>query len=220
MKPVTKFKCLVALLLIAAGTQPLFAQTKANVFDEKTPITWLGIDFSQVQFIGSPMKGLASNKGMVTNDEFRDVFTVEWNQLFIDEMKKYDVAKAVHRPAVKYAIDVTMKTNKQLTKKEFFTNDPSKFKIINESNIADLVKKYDFQNNDGIGMMFFVEGMSKGQSSVGVWVTFVDMKSKNVLFTTYETEKPGGFGFRNYWAKPFYTIIKEMDSNFKRWSKM
>jgi hypothetical protein len=219
MKSTAKLKSLIAFLFVVVSSQTLLAQTKANIFDEQTPITWLGLDFSQTKFIGAATKGVVSDKGTVSNDEFRDVFTYQWNELFIDEMKKYDVAKAVHRKSVKYAIDVTIKANKALTKKDFFSNNPSDFKLINESTIADLVKNYDFQNNEGIGMMFFVEGMSKGQEAVGVWVTFVDMKSKTVLLTDYQTEKPGGFGFRNYWAKPFYVIIKEMDSKFKRMNK-
>jgi len=219
MKPTTKFKYLIALLFIAVNAQSLLAQTKADIFDEKKPIAWLGVDYSQTRFIGDPTKGIASNKGTVTNDEFREVFTFQWNELFVDEQKKYDVAKAVHRESVKYAIDVAMKANKELTKKDFFSNNPSDFKTLDAAKIADVVSKYDFQKNDGIGLIFFVEGMSKGQASMGVWVTFVDMKSKTVLLTDYQTGKPGGFGFRNYWAKPLYTIIKDMESNFKRMNR-
>jgi hypothetical protein len=134
-------------------------------------------------------------------------------------MKKYDVAKAVHRPTVKYDIDVALNANKALADKNFYSNSPSDFKTIDETTIDNLVKNYNFKNDDGIGLIFFVEGMSKGAESVGVWVTFVDMKSKTVLLTSYQTEKPGGFGFRNYWAKPFYEIIKNMESNFNKMNK-
>lgn len=212
MKPLAKFKWLAALFFISVSAQTLSAQSKkADIFDEKVPITWLGVDYSQTKFIGSATKGVTSNNGTVSNDEFRDVFILQWNYLFIDEMKKYDVAKAVHRASVKYAIDPVMKANKALTAKDFFSNNPSDFKTINEATIADAVKKYDFQNNEGIGMMFFVEGMDKGIASEGIWVTFVDMKTKTVLLTSYQTGKPGGFGFRNYWAKPLFTVLKEMD---------
>ncbi|HTD40079.1 MAG TPA: hypothetical protein VK671_05625 [Mucilaginibacter sp.] len=214
MKPVAKFKWLVALFFIAVNAQSVLAQSKkADIFDEKVPITWLGVDYSQTKFIGSPTKGVSGNNGTVSNDEFRDVFILQWNYLFIDEMKKYDVAKAVHRASVKYAIDPVIKSNKALTTKDFFSANPSDFKLINEATIADAVKKYDFQNNEGIGMMFFVEGMDKGIASEGIWVTFVDMKSKTVLLTSYQTAKPGGFGFRNYWAKPLFMVLKEMDLN-------
>lgn len=219
MKSITKLKWLIALLFIAVNSQSLLAQTKADIFDEKIPITFLGVDYSQVKFIGAPTKGIVAtkNNGEVSNDEFRLVFCVQWNQLFIDEIKKYDIAKAVHRGSVKYAIDVALKANQALTTKDFFSNNPSDFKLLDESAIANLVKNYDFQKNEGLGLIFFVEGMSKGLEKEGVWVTFVDMKSKTMLSTTYLTEKPGGFGFRNYWAKPLYEIVKNMESNFKKW---
>jgi len=215
MKTVSKFKWLLALLLITVSSKSLFAQTKADVFDEKVPVTWLGVDYSQTKFIGSA----SSKDAPISNDEFRDMYTTSWNYLFINEQKKYDVAKAIHRQSVKYAIDVALSANKNLTKKDFFSNNPSDFHLLKEADIANVVKNYDFQKADGIGLIFFVEGVSKGMDSMGVWVTFVDIKSKTVLYTNYVTGKPGGFGFRNYWAKPLFTTLKDMEDNFNRWSK-
>lgn len=213
MKSITKLKWLIALLFIAVNAQTISAQTKADIFDPTKPITWLGVDYSLTKFIG-----VANSKesGMIGNDEFRDVYTLGWNYLFVTEQKKYDVAKAVNRPTVIYATEVAININKAL-KKEFFDNNPGDFKLLTEADIVKAVKNYDFQNKDGIGMMFFVEGMSKGISSMGIWVTFVNMKTKTVLLTTYQTGKPGGFGFRNYWAKPLYTVLKDMESNFTKW---
>jgi len=225
MKPFTKLKWLIALLFIIVHSRSVSAQTKADIFNPDVPITFLGVDYSQAKFIGTPTNTSVSfnawtvvstkNNGVVTKDEFRDSYTVQWNQLFIDEEKKYNVAKALHRTSVKYAIDVCINANKKLTQKEFFSNNPGDFKTINESAIAEAVKNYDFMNNQGIGMLFFVEGMNKGTAEEGMWITFVDMKSKTVLFTTYESSKGQGSGFRNYWAKPLYVALKEMD--IKKW---
>lgn len=231
MKLSAKLKWPIAILLVFANAQLLFAQlTKADVFDEKTPITWLGIDFSLTKFIGSANQGSIAEgvkslfhkkddaaDDQITNTGFRDTYTTAWNQLFVDEIKKYDVAKAVHRESVKYALDVAIKSNKALTNKDFFSNNPSDFKRLTEDSIAAAVKKYDFQNNDGIGLIFFVEGMSKGLASAGMWVTFVNIKTKTVLLTKYQTAKPGGAGFKNYWARTFYLVIKDMESDFKKW---
>jgi hypothetical protein len=205
MKRIAKFKYIAALFFLAANGQSLLAQTNTKI-DASTPITWLGVDYSQAKFIGSATQ--FENAGKITNAEFQNVYTVAWNQLFINEQKKYDVASALHRSSVKYDIDVALKANAAL-QKDFFSNNPSDFKTLDASKIADIVSKYNFGNDQGIGLIFFVEGMSKGAGSEGVWVTFVDMKSKTVLSTDYRTGKPGGFGFRNYWAKPLYTILKE-----------
>jgi len=207
MKPYAKFKWLIALLLIGVNAKPLFAQSKSDLTDPKVPITWLGVDYSQTKFIGSPSQ--FKELGSISNEEFRYKYTDAWNMLFVNEQKKYDVAKALHRGSINYAIDVSQKTNNAL-KKDFFSNNPGDFKKLTEQDISNVVKNYDFQNNSGIGLIFFVEGMSKGMESMGIWVTYVDMKSKTVIQTTYKTAKPGGIGFKNYWAKPLYTILKEM----------
>jgi len=225
MKPITKLKLLIAVLLISVSTKTLFAQTKADIFDKNVPVTWLGVDYSLTTFIGTPTNvELAfspwtvvkkTGESVVTKDEFRNSFTVQWNQLFIDEEKKYDVAKAINRSAVKYAIDVCINANKKLTQKEFFSNSPSDFHTKTEADVANAVKNYDFQGHTGIGMMYFVEGMDKGTAEEGFWITFVDMGSKTVLATKYESSKGQGSGFRNFWAKPLYVALKEM--NLKKW---
>ena len=217
MKPVTKLMLLATLFIISANTQSLFAQSKADVFDQNKTITWLGLDFSQTKFIGDATQ--FEGEGKVTNEKFKSAYTVAWNELFITEQKKYDVAKAIHRSTIQYDIDVALKSNEKLTQKDFFSNNPGDFKKLTEQDISNVVKNYDFQNNTGTGLMFFVEGMSKGMESMGIWVTFVDMKSKTMLLTVYETSKPGGFGFRNYWAKPLYTTLKDIEDNYKSWSK-
>ena len=140
---------------------------------------------------------------------------MQWTQLFIDEEKKYDIAKAIDRSSVNYAIDVCENANKKLTKKEFFSDNPGDFHTKTEADIDNAVKDYDFKNNKGIGMLFFVEGMNKGTAEEGIWVTFVDMSSKTVLLTKFVSSKGQGAGFRNYWAKPLYVALKEM--NLKKW---
>ena len=218
MKQNLKLACIITLLTLAANISSSFAQTKADIFDDKTPVTWLGIDFSQTRFVGTA--SMFANGGQMTNAEFRDIMTRSWNELFINEPKKYDVAKALHRTTVTYAIDVAEKANAALASKDFFTNNPGDFKTLNEAAIGDVVKNYDFQGHEGIGLIFFVEGMSKGQKATGLWVTFVDMKSKTVLLTKYVTQEPGGFGFRNYWAKPFYITLKKLGSDYySDWKK-
>jgi len=226
MKLNTQFKSLAVVVLIAVNAQVLSAQSKSDVFNGSVPLTLLGIDYSQAKYIGAHENTTVAfnawtvarkeDNGEVTNDQFRDEFTVEWNNLLLDEPKKYNIAKATDRSSINYAIDVALNANKAI-KKQFFSESPNDFKTIDETTIANVVKNYDFGKNQGLGLIFFVEGMSRGLEKEGIWVTFVDMKSKTVLLTKYVTEKPGGGGFRNYWARPLAEIIKNMEKDFKRW---
>jgi hypothetical protein len=120
----------------------------------------------------------------------------------------------VDRSKVKYATDVTDKLNASIKGKEFFSDNPDDYKKLNEEKVAGLVKKYNFKDNTGVGLMFIVDGMSKAKEEAGAWVTFVDMKSKKVLYTYYATGKATGFGFRNYWAGAFLKILKDLKKEY------
>jgi hypothetical protein len=200
---------LITLFLIFFNASVMLAQTKADIFNGSADITWLGIDFSQTKFIGSATQ--FKDAGEITSAEFRDKYIPGWNQLFLDEQKKYDVAGAVKRAEVKYAMEVTEKSNNSI-KGNFFSNDPNDYKKLDEQKIENLVKSYDFQGNKGIGLIFFIDGMSKAKDEASGWITFVDMNSKKVLHTEYKTGKAGGFGFKNYWAKSFHNILKGVGS--------
>jgi hypothetical protein len=211
MKNTIKLNWFLALLFICTSVTTTFAQTKDDILSGNADITFLGLDFSQTKYIGDATQ--YKDAGVITNDDFRDKYTIGWNQLFIDEQKKYDVAKAIdYKKDIPYDLDITEKANNEL-KKDFFSNDLSDYNKLTADKINAIVKRYNFQGKKGIGMIIFVEGMSKGKVEAGAWVTFVDMGTKKVLLTGYETGKAGGFGFKNYWAKAFLNILK--DSNPK-----
>jgi hypothetical protein len=151
------------------------AQTKADIFSPGVELTWLGLDFSQVNFIGSATQW--KDAGEITNDQMRDKYFPAWNELFQKEPEKYDVAKATNRSSVKYAINVTERANNSL-KRDYFVDDANLYYTLDEAKVATLVKKYDFQGNKGLGLMFFVEGMSKGKEQACGWATFVNMDRK------------------------------------------
>ncbi len=207
MKNTIKLNWFLALLFICTSVTTTFAQTKDDILSGNADITFLGLDFSQTKFIGDATQ--YKDAGVITNDDFRDKYTAGWNQLFINEQKKYDVAKAIdYKKTITYDLDVTEKANSVL-KKDFFSNDLGDYNKLTADKIAAIVKKYNFQGKKGIGMIIFVEGMSKGKVEASAWVTFVDMGSKKVLLTAYKTGEAGGFGFKNYWAKAFLSILKD-----------
>lgn len=190
---------------LSAGS--LFAQD-GDVIHSDAPITWLGLDFSHCRYIGDAHQ--FKDAGEITPDQMRDKFYPAWNQLFINEQKKYDVAKYVHRSSVEYATEVTDAANDKAGK-DVFSNNPSDFSRLSKADIEKAVRGYNFKGKKGVGLLFFIEGMSKGKEAASAWVAFVDMGKKTVLQTGRLTGDAGGFGFRNYWAKAFLNILKHVD---------
>jgi len=198
-------RILIASLIICLHFSPASAQTTGA-----GDITWLGLDFSQAAFIGSPEGG-----ENITNAAFRDKYTTAWNQAIMTQQKQYNVAGMVHRTKVKYALDITAKSNRSL-QKNFFGYNVGDFSRLDAKKIGDLVSHYDFQGQTGTGVLVFVEGMSAAQKEAGAWVTMVDMKTRKVILTTYKTGEAGGFGFRNYWAKAWANILAAAGPDLKK----
>jgi hypothetical protein len=184
-----------------------------SVLKSGEEITWLGMDFSQLRVIGAATQW--KDAGKISEAELRDKYVPSWNDLFLSEQKKFDVAKYVDRKEVHYDIDVTAKANSKKFPKSVFTDNPDDFEHLTQADIERLVKGYDFKGKSGVGLLFFVEGMSKGKEQACAWVTFADMKSRTVLQTKRIYGSAGGFGFRNYWAKGFFSILKSISSEMR-----
>ena len=185
MKRTKSISLLLALLFIV-NVQVIFAQTKDDLMDGSSEITWLGMDFTQAKFIGQATQ--FKDAGEVSNADFRDKFIPGWNQLYVNEQKKYDVAKVVHRMSVKYGMEVTEKANSGI-KRDFFSNNPDDYMTLDAAKVESLVKKYNFQGKKGIGLIFFIEGMSKAKDQASAWVAYVNMNNKTVLASSHIPSK-------------------------------
>jgi len=188
-----------------------YAQTKSDIFS-KTPITWLGLDFTHLKFMGSANQ--FKDAGTITNRDMRAKYFPGWNNLFVTEQKKYNVADAVDRGSVDYALEVTQNANDN-SDRDYFTDNTGDYQLLTADMISNMVSKYNFKGKSGLGMLFFVEGMSKDKEEASMWVTFVNMSAKTVLLTKRVTAGAGGFGFRNYWAKSFANVLKDME--LRKW---
>lgn len=209
-------RIVLIFLLAFAMHLTCFGQSKSDIFDSKVDLTWLGMDFTEVHFIGTAAQW--QDAGAITSTDLRDKYFVSWNELFVDEKAKYDVAKATQRPIIKYAIDVTATANGK-SDKDYFVNDPGSFRHLDKDKVASIIKKYDYKGKKGLGMMFVVEGMHKEAKKASMWVVFIDMDTKKMLLAKQLEGKASGFGFRNYWAKTFYNVLKEVEEDFNKWSK-
>ncbi|MEO7524130.1 MAG: hypothetical protein ABIT58_08550 [Ferruginibacter sp.] len=212
MNRFNKLSLLIAFLFFL-NVRSVTAQSKEDITGGTAEITWLGMDFTQAKFIGAATQ--FKDAGEITNADFRDKYVKGWNQLFVNEQKKFDVAKVVHRTDVRYGMEVTEKVNIGI-KGDFFSNNPDEYMSLDAGKVESLVKKYNFQGKSGVGLIFFIDGMSKGKDQASAWVAYIDMKSKKVLMSKHVTGKSGGFGFKNYWAKAFYGILKNAD--YKDWN--
>jgi hypothetical protein len=205
-----KFYKLIALFIMSSAAA--FAQTKSDVFKEDVTVTWLGLDFTSAKFIGDREK-------FGSESDVRHLLDA-WNALIINEPEKFDVARAIDRKKVENAPDVTKDHNAELDVMSMFTDEQKDYLHVKPSDVEEIVAGYDFKGKSGIGLMFIVESFSKTNEEGSIWVTFINMDSKEVLFSERMTAPPKGFGMRNFWAGCVYGILQKMEKKeFEMWRK-
>jgi len=202
-------KKLILLLLLAGFGTGAFAQKEK--LQKNQPLTWLGLDFAHLHFIGSAAQW--KDAGEINNEKLSGTYFQAWNDLVQQEPDKYDLKKATGFQEITMAPDVAgiFRGNRSTN---FFTDDPTAFQHLSEADIQGIIKKYNFGGRTGTGLVFIVEGMDKGREAASIWVAFVDMGSKSLLAAKNYVSKAGGFGFRNYWAGAVYKTLKAMKGDF------
>lgn len=198
---------LLASLFLVVNSQ---AQTLKEFFTNNTPLTYLGVDFTQARVIG---------EAVTDANDIRDRFFSSMNNVIIAEPKKYDLAGAFHTE-VTSDLDAVKKRNAAINIDHIKSGNSADYSRLKAADIDKLVKGFDFGGKKGIGLLFVMDGMSKPEEAANVYVTLVDMSSRKVLLAEYMKGKAGGFGFRNYWVHTIYEVLKDIKKGkYNEWKK-
>jgi len=201
---------LLAFVLFHAGSVSA-DNTMADLFNGKAKLTFLGLDFTQAKYVG--------RVGFTDPTAIQNQHMVSWNNLIEMEPKKFSLQKAFNLKDDQYVskVEDMVKFNKAANVADNITETEA---VLTEDDVKKSVSKYSLSEKDGIGVVYVVESLSKTAEKLTVWVTFIDLSTKKVLYTEKVEGKAGGFGFRNYWAGGVYKINEAIDSKlYKKWSK-
>ena len=189
----------LALLLLSFSS---FAQ-KSNI-DRSGTLVWLGINYTLLTFDGDATQ--FKDAGELSNSDLRNKYFPAWNALIAREPEKYSLSAATGFSDWSDKSELSEDLNSG-SKADFFGR---KSDHVAESDITNAIKKYNFKGLSGTGLVFFVTYMNKITVVENVWVAYVSLPSGAVQQIKKYEEKPGGFGFRNYWAKPLSLVLKSM----------
>lgn len=193
-----------------------FGQQLEDLFQKSdTKITWLGIDFSHVKLIGDFNQ--FAEWGTQGVESVRNNYFPSWNDLVYKEYKKYDVAGMFRKENMVLNTDFIYALNKKAPLEEMETkSDPD----YTEEDIQKFIQSYDFKEKEGLGILLVAESMNKYKEYAKYHFVVINMTNNKILLHELFTEKPGGFGLRNYWAKTFYNVVKRIkDQSYFEWKK-
>ncbi|HEX5025018.1 MAG TPA: hypothetical protein VFV68_07085 [Agriterribacter sp.] len=200
---------LLFFAIVISAVQQLSAQTLKEFFNSSdVPMTYLGVDFTRAKVL---------NDITVSATDIRDKQYPAINQVIVNESSKFDFQKTFSKTNVTNDISFVVEKNSKIDVEKIIEASADEVHL-NESDIASIVKGYNFGGKKGIGVMFIMETMNKASAQGNMYVTFIDMASSKVLLTERMTAKAGGFGFRNYWAKTIYEVMNQIKkSKYKEW---
>lgn len=192
----------------------LQAQSKLKDFfnSTDTPITWLGIDYSQAKYLGE--------LGTVDEYEIRRYFN-KINDLILNEPEKFDLNRAFNKDNVFVEVDPILDRNDATKAREIISRRSSRAYRLNKDSVRQIVQSYKLQNSlSGIGIVLIAEAFDKNRESTTFFVTCFDLKSRSILFIEKVTGEAGGFGFRNHWGNCVHEVLEDIDrSLYRSWRR-
>ena len=181
-----------------------------------TQITWLGIDFSHVKLIGEFSQ--FSEVGKTGTSVIRDKYFYGWNNLILNEYSKYNIEEMIRKENVNLKISAINKINENTSIEDLESDNPPNY---SKEEISLFIKKYDFEEKDGIGLLLVADYLDKTKEEAKYHFVAINLSNNELLLCESLTSIPGGFGLRNYWAKTYYEVIISIrDYKYKSWKKM
>ena len=216
MKRTKKLSLLFTFVLLVSATVS-FSQTLKEFFSNpSTPLTYLGIDYTNNRIY---------KKFDANPSDIKDKYYTGMNNLVVKEQhdNNYDIGAAFGRKHT-ITIDLSAVTanNQKIDVGNIISSKKSDFERLKEADIKNCVEALTLENKEGVGLVFIMEGMKKisGKGYGSVWITLIDMKTKEVLITERIVREAEGFSIRNYWVSIIRKTIKEIDwSKYKEWKK-
>lgn len=202
MKPLIRKMIMFLVLALTVGHAG--AQTKSDPFASDVPLTYLGVDFTQVRVINDA-SAIPSD---IKNRHFQGI-----NQVIITEVKKYDWQKALDKTTFTNDLGLVTARNEKVDETKIFSTTTADETRLKQEDIEKMVKQYNFSGKKGIGLIVFMESLSKTSENGSMWVTFVDMDARKMILTERMVGKAMGFGFRNYYAYTVYKVIQDIKKN-------
>lgn len=206
----TKFFTVIVLLALFCSGPASGQYSRPDIF-KVYEITWYGCDFSLIRLIG--------REGFIDPVAIKEIYFNEINNLVRYEPKKYDLKKTFSKQYVEIDLALVRERAKLVDVDQMVLETGEVYKF-DEATVQAVISEYDLAGKEGIGVVFIMESFNKAQDMGYMWVAFFDVVNGNVLLTEKMSGKAGGFGWRNYWAKTVYNVLKQIESKrYKAWMK-
>ena len=175
-------------------------------------ILWVGINFSKARF---------TRNGFDFTQEIMQHYFHEWNMLILNDQKKYDIRMSFRKPVMEYNLSTITKLNKTVKIGELITRNIGTKDVYSDDRMVEYLSGLSLPKTLPFALMFVVESFDASVKTAAIWVTITKTDTQEVVLCEKFLKKPAGFGTRNYWARTFYNVFFDIQSqSFMRWENM
>jgi hypothetical protein len=175
-------------------------------------ILWVGINFSKAKFTRS---------GFDFKQETLQHYLHDWNMLILNDQKKYDIRMSFRKPVMQYNLSTITKLNKSLKVNDILTNVITSKHVYSDEQMHKYVSNLELPTTLPYALMFVVESFDSTVKTAAIWVVITQTETHEVVLCEKFLKNPAGIGTRNYWARTFYNVFYDIQSNtFRRWENM
>lgn len=175
-------------------------------------ILWVGINFSKAKF---------TREEFDYPQEVLQRYLHDWNMLILNDQKKYDIRMSFRKPVMQYDLSVITKTNKSLRTNDLLTKNIKVNDVLSDEQMRELASALTLPQSLPFALSFWVESFDSKVKTAAIWVVITKTETQEVVLCEKFLKKPSGFGLRNYWARTFYNVFYDIQSQaFLRWENM
>lgn len=175
-------------------------------------ILWVGINFSKAKF---------TREEFDYPQEVLQRYLHDWNMLILNDQKKYDIRMSFRKPVMQYDLSVITKTNKSLKTNDLLTKNIKANDVLSDDQMRELASALTLPQSLPYALSLWVESFDSKVKTAAIWVVITKTETQEVVLCEKFLKKPSGFGLRNYWARTFYNVFYDIQSQaFLRWENM
>ena len=175
-------------------------------------ILWVGINFSKAKF---------TRKDFNFTQEIMQHYFHEWNKLILNDQKKYDIRMSFRKPVMKYDLSAVTKLNKTVKINDIMSRYIGIKDVLTDEQMCQYVTGLTLPSSMKYALMFVVESFDTSVKTAAIGVVLVATETQEVVLCEKFLKKPAGIGTRNYWARTFYNVFYDVQTNaFMRWENM
>lgn len=181
-------------------------------FLQHKEILWVGINFSKSKF---------TRDGFSVTQDSLQKYLNEWNMLILNDQKKYDIRMSFRKPVMQYDLSFTTKLNKGIKLNGIMSKRIDISNVFSDEQIQEYVSTLQFPTTLPYALTFIVESFDATTKMASIWVVVVETGTNEVVLCEKFLKSPSGFGTKSYWARTFYNVFFDIQSNaFLRWENM